>query len=89
MSCIGPEKSGGVLTADQIRHMEIKKKVAVEYAGWVRKVLEFKLNDRNAIRRVNVLGVSLLKNSAAFLHSPGWQCIMHFNQNVMSAAPTY
>lgn len=71
MSCIGPEKSGRVLTADQIRYMEIKKKVAIEYIRSVCKVLESKLNDRNVTRRVNVLGVSLLRNSAAFLHSPG------------------
>lgn len=71
MSCIGPEKSGRVLTADQIRYMEIKKKVAIEYIRSVFKVLESKLNDRNVTRRVNVLGVSLLRNSAAFLHSPG------------------
>ena len=57
----------GMPQADQIRHQEMKDKIAKEYKRRVRKILETKLNGGNLIKGINTWAVSLLRYSAAFL----------------------
>ena len=46
-------KNLGMLQADQIRHQEMKDKVAKEYKRQLRKILETRLDGGNLIQGIN------------------------------------
>ena len=56
-----------MLEADEVMVNEMKNKVKKEYYRRVRKVLETKLNNGNVFKVINILAVSVVRYSAAFL----------------------
>ena len=57
----------GILQADDIKHVQVKKKAASEYIKRVRKVLKSKLNGGNSIRAVNSWAVPVIRYSAGIV----------------------
>ena len=54
----------GILQADDIKHVQVKKKAASEYTKRVRKVLKSKLNGGNSIRAINSWAVPVIRYTA-------------------------
>ena len=54
----------GILQADDIKHVHVKKKAASEYTKRVRKVLKSKLNGENSIRAINSWAVPIIRYTA-------------------------
>ena len=57
----------GILQADDIKHVQVKKKAASEYNKQVRKVLKSKLNGGNSIRAINSWAVPVIKYTAGIV----------------------
>ena len=58
----------GILQADDIKHVQVKKKVASEYTKRVRKVLKSKLNGGNSIRAINSWAVPVIRYTAGIVN---------------------
>ena len=54
----------GILQADDIKHVQVKKKATTEYTKRVRKVLKSKLNGGNCIRAINSWAVPVIRYTA-------------------------
>ena len=57
----------GILEADTIKQVEMKKKIQKEYLRRTRKLLETKLKSRNLIKGINTWAVPLVRYSGPFL----------------------
>ena len=57
----------GILQADDIKHVQVKKKVASEYTMRVRKVLKAKLNGGNSIRAINSWAIPVIRYTAGIV----------------------
>ena len=57
----------GILQADDIKHVLVKKKVASEYTMRVRKVLKSKLNGGNSIRAINSWAIPVIRYTAGIV----------------------
>ena len=55
----GTYKYFGMLKADTIKHADIKKKKLKEYPKRTRKLLKTEQNNRNLIKGINTLAVSI------------------------------
>ena len=56
-----------ILQADDIKHIQVKKKAASEYTKRVRKVLKSKLNGGNSIRAINSWAVPVIRYTAGIV----------------------
>ena len=56
-----------ILQADDIKHVQVKKKAASEYTKRVRKVLKSKLNGGNTIRAINSWAVPVIRYTAGIV----------------------
>ena len=54
----------GILQADDIKHVQVKKKAASEYIKRVRKFLKSKFNGGNSIRAINSWAVPVIRYTA-------------------------
>jgi hypothetical protein len=57
----------GILQADNIKHMQVKRKTTTEYLKRVRKVLKSKLNGGNTIRAINSWAVPVIRYTAGIV----------------------
>ena len=57
----------GILQADDIKHVQVKKKVASEYTKRVRKVLKSNFNGGNSIRAINSWAVLVIRYTAGIV----------------------
>ena len=57
----------GILQADDIKHVQVKKKAASEYTKRMRKVLKSKLNGGNSIRAINSWAVPVIRYTAGIV----------------------
>ena len=57
----------GILHADDIKHVQVKKKAASEYTKRARKVLKSKLNGGNSIRAINNWAVPVIRYTAGIV----------------------
>ena len=57
----------GILQADDIKHVQVKKKAASEYTKRVRKVLKSKLNGGNSNRAINSWAVPVIRYTAGIV----------------------
>ena len=57
----------GILQADDIKHVLVKKKAASEYTKRVRNVLKSKLNGGNSIRAINSWAVPVIRYTAGIV----------------------
>ena len=57
----------GILQADDIKHVQVKKKAASEYTMRVRKVLKSKLNGGNSTRAINSWAVPVIRYTAGIV----------------------
>ena len=57
----------GILQADDIKHVQVKKKAASEYTKRARKVLKSKLNGGNSIRAINSWAVPVIRYTAGIV----------------------